>query len=55
MLDPIMELSEQAENKDKIIKNICHMRVMLKHCQIQDIYKIMAETVFMAIFQNKAQ
>lgn len=35
LLNPVLGLSYSAKNKEAVIKNVCNLRIMLKHCEIK--------------------
>ena len=50
MVKVLLDLASERKNKDKIFKNIGHLKVMLKdtNCEMEHLHSFIALTIFMA-------
>ena len=51
MIDPILDLGGSGKSKEKIFKNIGNIKIMLKHCETQEIAPLITETIFQALWK----
>ena len=49
MIEPLLDIASQTKNSKNAFKNIGHLRVMLKHCEVKDIQPYLSETIFTTI------
>lgn len=54
MIQPITDISHNTVASKKIIKNLCNIKVMLKHCALDEISSLMTETIFTLICPPEA-
>ena len=53
MLEPLLDLAANARNREKLVKNVGNLRIMLKHCDIREIQPLLIETAFQAVWPSE--
>ena len=53
MMGSILDVASQTKEEKKTVKNIGHLKIMLKHCDMKDIHPFLTETIYSAIFPDE--
>jgi hypothetical protein len=53
MLGPLLDLAANTSNREKLLKNVGNLRIMVKHCDIEEIHPLLVETVFQSVWQGE--
>ena len=52
MTGPILDLASQSNNKTLLFKNVGHLRVMLKHCDLKDVRPFLTQTIYQTMVHD---
>ena len=48
MMGHLLDIASQTKDQKNLMKNVGHLNVMLKHCEIKDIHPYLTETIYSA-------
>lgn len=52
MVGPILDLVSSGKERENVIKNMGNIKIMLKHCEIQEVVPLMTETIMRALWHK---
>jgi hypothetical protein len=52
MAGPILDLVSSGKERENVIKNMGNIKIMLKHCEIQEVVPLMTETIMLALWHK---
>jgi hypothetical protein len=52
MMNPLTEISLSSQSKEAVLKKLCHLKAMVKHCEISQIAPLLSDIVLLAIVND---